>query len=91
MSSNNLRYTVDEHNFTVEVFDDDNPTETGAPFLRQPSYPNGDHWSKAEATAWAEAVLASFADDTAPLPGPSAAEPTVSRPDPADAPRELSR
>ena len=81
----NLRYTLDPDTHQIEVFDDDNPTETGAPFLRQPNYPNGDFWSKAEATAWAEAVIASFEDESAPLPGPSAAEPTTPRPAPVDA------
>ena len=83
----NMHYTVDPDTFHVRVYNDESPNESGAPFLFQPDWPNGDAWAtKAQATAWAEAVLASYADETAPLPGPNAANPTQPRPDPVPPP-----
>lgn len=71
------RYEIDEKN-TVRVWHD----EQEAPFLLQPDYPNGDAWTLEQATAWAEAYMSYVTDETAPMPGPSAAEPTVPRPEP---------
>lgn len=83
----NLRYTIDETTHQIEVFDDENPNETGAPFLRQPTWPDGSKWAtKDEAEGWAQATVTSFNDESAPLPGPNAAEPTTPRPDPVAGP-----
>ena len=49
-----MNYKIDIlDNNTIEVFDLDNPTETGAPFLRQDVHPDGRAWeSKEEAQTW---------------------------------------
>ena len=55
-----MRYTVtilDDN--TIEVFDNDNPNELGAPFLRQDVHPDGRAWeSRLEAQAWADEFIA---------------------------------
>lgn len=71
-----FRYEIDETN-TLRVWND----EQAAPFLLQPTYPNGDEWTVEQATAWAEVLITSLSDTTAPLPGGSAAEPTIPRPE----------
>ena len=61
-----MRYavTILENN-TIEVFDNENPNENGAPFLRQDVHPDGHSWvDSAEAQAWADEFIAQL---TAPL------------------------
>lgn len=40
------------------------------PFLRQPTWPNGDAWEPGEAEAWAEQTILALTDPTAELAGP---------------------
>lgn len=70
------RYEIDGKN-AVRVFAEG----SDVPFLFQPDYPNGDAWTKKQAKEWAEIYIASLTDPTAPLPGPSVAEPSVPRPE----------
>jgi hypothetical protein len=59
------RYEIDDAN-AVRVWDDENPTETGAPFFYQPDRPNATPWAdRAEAQAWVDAFIA---DLLAPAP-----------------------
>lgn len=52
------RYEIDNQN-AIRVWDDENPIETGAPFLFQPDRPDGRKWSdRGEAQYWAEAFIA---------------------------------
>jgi len=47
------RYEIDENN-AVRIWDDENPNETGAPFMYQPDTPDATPWgSREEAEAWA--------------------------------------
>lgn len=57
-----MNYKIDVlDNNTVEVFDLDNPTETGAPFLRQDIHPDGRAWvDKAEAQIWVDNLIAEW-------------------------------
>jgi hypothetical protein len=51
---------IDEKNI-IRVWDEANPTETGAPFLLQDVHPDGRAWdNKAEAEAWITDLLASW-------------------------------
>lgn len=62
------RYEIDDAN-AVRVWDDENPTETGAPFFYQPDRPDATPWAdRAEAQAWVEAFIA---DLLAPAPEPT--------------------
>ena len=51
------RYTVQiDKNGVVEIWDNENPNENGAPFFRQDMHPDGRPWAnKAEAEAWVAA------------------------------------
>lgn len=52
-------------NNTIEIFDTENPTETGAPFIRQDVHPDGRAWfDSEEAQAWADEFIAQM---TAPI------------------------
>jgi hypothetical protein len=52
-------------NNTIEIFDTENPTSTGAPFIRQDVHPDGRAWvNSEEAQAWAYEFIAQF---TAPV------------------------
>ena len=52
------RYEIDDHN-VVRVWDDENPTGTGAPFFYQPDRPDATPWAdRAEAQAWVDAFIA---------------------------------
>jgi hypothetical protein len=52
-----------------------------APFLSQPTWPDGTAWAnEAEAKAWFEVLVASFTDPTAPLPGNNPSAHPVERP-----------
>jgi hypothetical protein len=60
-----FRYEIDEKN-AIRMWDDENPTETGAPFLYQPDRPDVVPWAdRAEAEAWAEALIVEM---TSPAP-----------------------
>ena len=64
-----FNYTVNENNFTVEIFDNEYPTGTEAPNIRQPHKPWGGDtaWdSKEEATAWAEETIAKLLNPPKP-------------------------
>lgn len=41
------------------------------PFLRQPTWPNGDEWEPGEAEEWAQQQILALTDPTADLPGPN--------------------
>ena len=61
-----FRYEIDEQN-AVRVWDDENPTENGAPFFYQPDRPDGLPWAdRAEAEAWAEAFIEELVNPPAP-------------------------
>jgi len=52
------RYEIDDTN-AVRVWDDENPTETGAPFQLQDVHPDGRPWvDRAEAQTWVDAFIA---------------------------------
>jgi hypothetical protein len=60
-----FRYEIDEKN-AIRMWDDENPTQTGAPFLYQPDRPDVVPWAdRAEAEAWAEALIVEM---TSPAP-----------------------
>lgn len=73
------RYTVDQANFTVEVFNDTQEQ----PYLRQPNWPNGTAWaSAAEAEEWAQLFIASIEDEAAPFAPTAPGEPGQPKPTP---------
>jgi len=52
-----IEVKIDDSN-VIEVFDLDNPTETGAPFMRQDIHPDGRNWiDKNEAQTWIDNFL----------------------------------
>ena len=62
------RYEIDNAN-AVRVWDENNPTETGAPFQLQDVHPDARPWAdRAEAQAWVDAFIA---DLLAPAPEPT--------------------
>lgn len=69
------RYEIDENN-ALRVWND----QQTEPILFQPDYPNGNAWTAEQAEAWAKIFIKSLTDETAPLAGPSAEEPTMPRP-----------
>lgn len=71
-----FRHEIDETN-TLRIWH----SELEAPVLFQPHYPNGDDWTAEQAEEWAQIYLTSLEDPTAPLPGPSAEQPSVPRPE----------
>ena len=54
-----MRYTVTIlDNNTIEVFDNENPNENGAPFLRQDIHPDGRAWEdRTEAQTWIDDLI----------------------------------
>lgn len=59
------RYEIDEAN-AVRIWNEENPTSTGAPFFYQPDHPDARPWvDRAEAQAWVDAFIA---DLLAPAP-----------------------
>ena len=54
-----MRYAITIlDNNTIEVFNNENPNENGAPFLRQDVHPDGRAWeSRAEAQAWIDDLI----------------------------------
>jgi hypothetical protein len=61
------RFKVDTHN-TIRIWDDENPNDSGAPFMLQPDWPDVTPWaSKAVATDWAEVFIASLVDPKSEL------------------------
>jgi hypothetical protein len=83
-----MRYEIDDQN-CVWIY----PSETSEiANIMQPHWPDGTPWANpAEATAWAEQHILSQTDPTADYPGNTPAQPTISRPDPADAPLQLTQ
>jgi hypothetical protein len=66
-----FRYEIDEKN-AIRMWDDENPTDTGAPCLYQPDRPDVAPWAdRAEAQAWVDAFIAGL---LAPAPEPSGDE-----------------
>lgn len=57
----NYTYTIDSDN-AVSIFNTNNPNEGGAPGVFQPWHPLKPHepWTREEATAWAEEVIAGY-------------------------------
>lgn len=48
----NFKYEVDELN-TVRIWNEDIPNEDDAPFILQPSFPDGTEWTAEQAEEWA--------------------------------------
>ena len=60
------RYEIDSQN-VVRVWDDANPTVTGAPFFLQDVHPDGRAWAdREEAQAWVDAFIIEL--NTPPVP-----------------------
>jgi len=57
-----LRYRVEIDNAnTIRIWDEVQPTSTGAPFLLQDVHPDGRPWAdRAEAESWANSFVASL-------------------------------
>lgn len=74
------RYELDE-NHAIRAWDDENPNELNAPFLFQPTWPDGTAWAnEEEATAWVELVITSLENpDSELLAGISPEQPTQPR------------
>ena len=69
-----LSYKISKNN-TVEVWEEGN---TEYPMLRQPHFPNGDSWTKEEATFWANVFISQFNDSGYSYrPGPSRENPII--------------
>jgi hypothetical protein len=63
-----FRYEIDEEN-TARVWDDANPTETGAPFFLQDVHPSGRAWTnKTEVEAWITELIAEWETPTTDTP-----------------------
>lgn len=60
-----MRFEIE--NGVVFIYDQD----SDVPFLKQPTWPNGDAWKKGEAEAWATQMILALTDPTADLAGPS--------------------
>jgi hypothetical protein len=58
--------------------------ENEAPFMLQPTWPDGSAWAEGEAEAWAAQVILSLTDPTSELPGDSPDAPTKPRPAPEE-------
>ena len=59
------RYEIDDAN-AVRIWDEESPTQTGAPFFYQPDRLDATPWAdRAEAQAWVDAFIA---DLLAPAP-----------------------
>ena len=48
----NFKYEVDELN-VVRIWNEDVPNEDNAPFILQPSFPDGTAWNAEQAEEWA--------------------------------------
>ena len=66
----------------LEIWDNENPNENNAPFLRQPEWPDGTAWeNEAQITAWADAAIAAFENPNSEMiAGPNPANPVIPRP-----------
>lgn len=75
------RYEIDTEN-AIRVWDDENPNETGAPFMFQPDWPDRTPWeSAAQATEWVEIYIASLVNPESEfLAGDSPEQPKMIRP-----------
>ena len=71
-----MRYEVKDG--ILFVYDGVNPQ----PFLKQPTWPNGDEWRAGEAEAWAGTLIEALTNPDADLAGPSRDKPTEPRPKP---------
>jgi hypothetical protein len=82
----NLKYEIDNENgFAIKVWDLDNPNESNAPFLFQPSWPNDEPWSSyEEAKTWADQFVAMMNDGKNGSPGPSPSQPWVAYVEPQE-------
>ena len=55
-------FEVDTHN-AIRVWDNENPNDSGAPFMFQPDWPDSTPWANAaQATEWAQLLIASLVD-----------------------------
>ena len=60
------RYEIDSQN-AVRIWDDANPTATGAPFFLQDVHPDGRAWAdREEAQAWVDAFIIELTTPPAP-------------------------
>ena len=66
----------------VHIFEADRDV----PFLKQPTWPNGDAWEEGEAEAWAEQMILALTDTTADLAGPD----RENHPEPRPIPEEVT-
>ena len=68
-----MRYTVAIlENNTIEVFDNENPNQNGAPFLRQDVHPDGRAWEdRAEAQAWIDNLIDEWSKPVEETPQPT--------------------
>jgi hypothetical protein len=70
-----LTYEIDELGAVV-IFS----SESSAPVIYQPTWPDNTPFAEGEADLWAQAQILAMTDDTAPLAGVSPSEPTRIRP-----------
>jgi hypothetical protein len=57
------RYEINDQN-VVRVWDDENPNDTGAPFLYQPNHPDNRPWASfEEAQSWTDIFIAELLSD----------------------------
>jgi hypothetical protein len=75
-----MRYEIIDG--AVLIFEGDNE----APFMLQPTWPDGSAWAEGEGEAWAAQVILSLTDPTSELPGDNPNEPTKPRPVPQEEP-----
>jgi hypothetical protein len=73
-----MRYEIVDG--AVLIYEGDNE----APFMFQPTWPDGSAWAEGEAEAWAAQVILSLTDPTSELPGDSPDAPTKPRPEPEE-------
>lgn len=78
------RFSYEVTEMVLEMWDNDNPNEENAPFLRQPHWPDGTPWGdEAEITAWADAAIVAFLDPNSEfVAGPNPDNPVIPRPQP---------
>lgn len=80
-----MKFEINKRN-EIRIWDTSNPNENQAPFLYQPTWPNGDRWSdRAEAEDWANVFIESLQNpESEYLPGMSPDEPKRLRPEPVE-------
>ena len=60
-------FEIDTDN-AIRIWDNENPNDSGAPFMLQPDWPDTTPWADAaQATDWAEVFIASLVDPESEL------------------------